>query len=67
MFLPRETEKTSFIKSVQMLFSNTQYAQNNFDFIWMMPHDIYCTVPLFNMKTVWEQTMFAQKTIRILA
>ena len=59
MFLPRGTEKTSFIKSFQMLFSNTQYAQNNFDFIWM--------IPLLNMKTVWEQTMFAQKTIRILA
>ena len=59
MFLPRETEKKSFIKSFQMLFSNTQYAQNNFDFIWM--------IPLLNMKTVWEQTMFAQKTIRILA
>ena len=65
MFLPRGTEKTSFISSFQMLFSNTQYAQNNFDFIWMMPHDIY--IPLLNMKTVWEQTMFAQKTIRILA
>ena len=59
MFLPRGTEKTSFITSFQMLFSNTQYAQNNFDFIWM--------IPLLNMKTVWEQTMFAQKTIRILA